>query len=245
MSLNRLAGIMALLALACCDAPARGSSGPIIDTLPSGLRGVTKVPPWLDGSSRGLIQASEELRIGTGLSGGPEEFGVVSGLEVDGEGRIYVSDFFAHDVRVFHPDGAFSHAFGRKGEGPGELAGPYGLLLDPRARIWVREVRNMRFSLFERNGTFLEVIPIRHNTVGTWRAGFDRSGHLVEWAVAVAPDDAALHAARAEIYAARRKSELSLMAKGIYGFTEADLDAFIAQQPVPAAGEKKSSRNRV
>ena len=35
------------------------------------------------------------------------------------------------------------------------------------------------------------------------------------------------------------------LAKGIYGFTEADLDAFIAQKRVPAAGEKKSSRNRV
>lgn len=182
ISSSRLAGIMALLALVCCDAPPRGSSGSIIDTLPSGLRVVTNMAPRLDGSARGLIRASEELRIGTALSGGPEEFGVVSGLDVDGEGRIYVSDFLSHDVRVFHPDGAFSHAFGKKGEGPGELDGPYGILLDPRGRLWVREVRNMRFSLFERDGNFLEVRPIRHNTaVGPWRAGFDRSGHLVEW----------------------------------------------------------------
>ena len=182
MSLNRLAGIMALLALTCCDAPPRGSSGPTIDTLPSGLRVVTNVAPWLDDSPRGLIQASEELRIGTDLSGGPGEFGVVSGLEVDEEGRIYVSDMYSHDIRVFHPDGLFSHAFGNRGEGPGELDTPWGILLDQRGRIWVREVRNMRFSLFERDGTFLDVIPIRHNTVaGPWRAGFDRTGHLVEW----------------------------------------------------------------
>jgi hypothetical protein len=175
---------MAILALAGCDAPPRSSSGPIIDTLPSGLRVVTNVPPWLDGSAEGLIQASEDLRIGKALSGGPEEFGVVSGLEVDEEGRIYVSDFFAHDIRVFHPDGAFSHAFGRKGEGPGELDGPWGVLLDPQDRIWVREARNMRFSLFERDGTFLEVRPIRYEGVaGPWRAGFDGSGHLVEWAL--------------------------------------------------------------
>lgn len=182
VSSTKLAGIMTLLALACCDAPPRESFRPIIDTLPSGLRVVTNQSPWLDGSARGLIQASEEIRIGTALSGGPEEFGVVSGLEVDGEGRIYVSDFLGHDIRVFHPDGRFSHAFGRKGEGPGELDAPYGVLLDPRGRVWVREFRNKRFSLFERDGTFLEVRPIRHNTVaGPWRAGFDRSGHLVEW----------------------------------------------------------------
>ena len=184
MSWNRLTGIMALLALACCDAPPRGPSGPIIDTLPSGLRVVTNVPPWLDGSTRGLIRATEELRIGEALTGGPGEFGALSGLEVDGEGRIYVSDALNHDIRVFHPDGAFSHAFGGRGEGPGELDTPYGVLLDQRGRVWVREARNMRFSLFERDGTFLEVRPIRHRTVaGPWRAGFDRSGRLVEWDV--------------------------------------------------------------
>jgi hypothetical protein len=184
MPLNRLAGIMALLVLANCDAPPRESSGPIIDTLPSGLRVVTNMPPWLDGSTRGLIQATEELRIGTALSGGPGEFGALSGLEVDGEGRIYVSDAFNHEIRVFDPDGAFSLAFGRRGEGPGELDTPVGVRQDHQGRLWVREARNMRFSLFERDGTFLEVRPIRHSTVaGPWRAGFDGSGRLVEWDV--------------------------------------------------------------
>jgi len=182
LSFKRLATIMALLALACCDASTQGASGPVIDTLPSGLRVVTNVSPRLNGSAQGRIQASEELHIGNALSGGPEEFVVVSGLEVDGEGRIYVSDLLAHDIRVFNSDGTFSHAFGRKGEGPGEMDRPYGVLVDPHGRVWVREVGNMRFSLFERDGTFIKVIPIRHNTVGTWRAGFDRSGHLMEWA---------------------------------------------------------------
>ena len=49
--------------------------------------------------------------------------------------------------------------------------------------------------------------------------------HLVEWSVQVAPDDAALHATRAEIYSARRKAELSLMAKGIYGFAARESQA--------------------
>jgi hypothetical protein len=139
MSLNRLAGIMALLVLASCDAPPRESSGPIIDTLPSGLRVVTNVPPWLDGSTRGLIQATEELRIGTALSGGPGEFGALSGLEVDGEGRIYVSDAFNHEIRVFDPDGAFSHCVREEGRGTGRVGHPVGILLDHQGRLWVRE----------------------------------------------------------------------------------------------------------
>jgi alkyl sulfatase BDS1-like metallo-beta-lactamase superfamily hydrolase len=40
---------------------------------------------------------------------------------------------------------------------------------------------------------------------------------LAEWAGLAAPEDARVHAARADVYAARRKSELSLMARGVYG----------------------------
>ena len=41
--------------------------------------------------------------------------------------------------------------------------------------------------------------------------------HLAELAAQAAPDDAAAHRARAEVYTERRRRELSLMAKGIYG----------------------------
>jgi len=41
--------------------------------------------------------------------------------------------------------------------------------------------------------------------------------HLVELAAAAAPDDADVHAARADVYEARRAAEPSLMAKGIFG----------------------------
>jgi alkyl sulfatase BDS1-like metallo-beta-lactamase superfamily hydrolase len=42
--------------------------------------------------------------------------------------------------------------------------------------------------------------------------------HLVELAAQAAPDDQSVHAIRAEVYQARRDNELSLMAKGIYGY---------------------------
>jgi alkyl sulfatase BDS1-like metallo-beta-lactamase superfamily hydrolase len=41
---------------------------------------------------------------------------------------------------------------------------------------------------------------------------------LIEWAARAAPEDREIHAARAEIYASRRKQELSLMARGIFGY---------------------------
>ncbi|MCR9240223.1 MAG: MBL fold metallo-hydrolase [Rhodobiaceae bacterium] len=44
--------------------------------------------------------------------------------------------------------------------------------------------------------------------------------HLAEMAGLAAPDDIEVHGLRAEVYAARRKAEASLMSKGIYGFAE-------------------------
>jgi alkyl sulfatase BDS1-like metallo-beta-lactamase superfamily hydrolase len=41
--------------------------------------------------------------------------------------------------------------------------------------------------------------------------------HLVELAAQAMPEDRSIHAVRADVYARRRKRELSLMAKGIYG----------------------------
>ncbi|MGC0314236.1 alkyl sulfatase dimerization domain-containing protein [Kitasatospora acidiphila] len=48
------------------------------------------------------------------------------------------------------------------------------------------------------------------------------AGHLAELAVQAAPDDAALHAVRAEVNQARAEAETSLMARGIFTWTAAE-----------------------
>jgi alkyl sulfatase BDS1-like metallo-beta-lactamase superfamily hydrolase len=45
---------------------------------------------------------------------------------------------------------------------------------------------------------------------------FRLAAHLIDFAGLAAPDDAAIHGARSELYMARRKSESSLMSKGIF-----------------------------
>ena len=51
--------------------------------------------------------------------------------------------------------------------------------------------------------------------------------HLIELAVAAAPDDRSVHAARADVYGRRRHAEVSLMAKGIYGWAERQSQALL------------------
>jgi alkyl sulfatase BDS1-like metallo-beta-lactamase superfamily hydrolase len=64
---------------------------------------------------------------------------------------------------------------------------------------------------------------------GEWRLACD----LVELAARAAPEDRAVHGARAEIYAGRRAHELSLMARGIYGAAVRESEARRTSEPAP------------
>jgi alkyl sulfatase BDS1-like metallo-beta-lactamase superfamily hydrolase len=55
--------------------------------------------------------------------------------------------------------------------------------------------------------------------------------HLVEHAVQAAPDDPDIHRVRAEVYRARRTTETSLMARGIYGAAAEDSEARLPDEP--------------
>ena len=45
------------------------------------------------------------------------------------------------------------------------------------------------------------------------------AGHVAQWAVDAAPDDPAVHRARAEVYERRVADATSTMAKGVFGWT--------------------------
>jgi hypothetical protein len=88
--------------------------------------------------------------LGIGRSEGPEPYllGQISGIEVDAEGRVYVADGQAHEIRVFSPQGEFLHAAGGSGAGPGELSRPCCLALDPEGHLWVRDTGNGRYNQY-------------------------------------------------------------------------------------------------
>lgn len=173
-----------LLALVACgsDTPPRPPTY-TLDTLPNGAISVTNTgdPAWTEDEA---WSAFEELRLGTVEGGGPEQFGVILALEVDPTGRIFVADAQAGEIRIFEPDGTFSHAFGRSGQGPEEFGVLYGLRLDAQGRLWVRDVRNMRFAAFTPEGEHLLTHPIRfRSALPNWQGRFDAEGRLVGWDV--------------------------------------------------------------
>lgn len=115
-------------------------------TICLGLAGCGDSAPPKDSVPTDTLEIA--LSIGATEGDGPEVFGRVSGLAADSEGRILVADMQSHEIRVFDSVGEFRYAIGSEGAGPGELAGPCCLALDPSGRLWTKESGNARYSVF-------------------------------------------------------------------------------------------------
>jgi len=92
-----------------------------------------------------------------GLEEGDENyiFERIVDADVDDEGRIYVLDFSACNVRIFSPEGKHIRTIGRKGQGPGEFTYPVAVSVINPDTFVVVESASHRFSFFDRKGTFL------------------------------------------------------------------------------------------
>ena len=129
----RCAGLLAPL-LACADAPPG--------------------PPEDDAFAEAAVVAAVEWVIGAADSGPDHAFGSVSrGLSLDSAGRLYVPDGRSNQIRVYGPDGDFLHAFGRSGDGPGDIRQPCCLAFDRAGRLWVWNdadlLQHIRYDVFE------------------------------------------------------------------------------------------------
>lgn len=81
-------------------------------------------------------------------------FGSIRGLDVDAEGRIFVVDGQARELRIFSADGDHQQTIGRMGAGPGEFQRPDHVRLARDGRIIVRDAP-LRFSVFTPEGVYL------------------------------------------------------------------------------------------
>jgi hypothetical protein len=124
-------------------------------------KGVTVVtngrkPDPPKGAATKLI-LEEIYAVGSGAS--PEEsFNTISALDVLEDGTVYVLDTKDSQVKVFDGRGRFLRAFGRKGQGPGELNQPVGLIITPENEVFIEDALNQRLAIFSLGGKFLRNI---------------------------------------------------------------------------------------
>lgn len=96
---------------------------------------------------RGCLE--EELRIGALEGADTETFGQITGIPVSDDGRVAILDGQAQDLRVFDAEGRYLRTLGRRGEGPGEMEGAWGIMQDADGRLWVPDHANHRMSVFD------------------------------------------------------------------------------------------------
>jgi hypothetical protein len=113
------------------------------------------------GSEHGTtIQWTEVYSVG--VLEGPESlvFGEIRDLAIDKEGRVYVLDGQAKQLRVFGPNGSFITQTGRLGEGPGEFREPFDLEWAGDGSLLVYDPANQRITRYA-EGTL--------DRLGEWR----------------------------------------------------------------------------
>jgi hypothetical protein len=89
----------------------------------------------------------------------------IGGFDVDSEGNIYLWCIRSSKNFIFKFDanGKFVRSFGRKGQGPGELEGPFNLRINEKDEILVSERRRKKLVVINKNGDFIREIPIAGN----------------------------------------------------------------------------------
>jgi hypothetical protein len=159
MRANRVIGlaVVTLLTAACAGDGDGQWAGSVTDSagveiVSNPTRGMwTEADAWT---------VEEELKIGT-LEGDPNYmFGQVGFLTVDSNGRIFVLDAQAQQVKVYSAAGVYEQTIGARGSGPGELLGATFILMAPGDTLVVPDLQNLRISRYGPDGTSLGSSPI-------------------------------------------------------------------------------------
>ncbi|MCX6569008.1 MAG: 6-bladed beta-propeller [Candidatus Aminicenantes bacterium] len=96
----------------------------------------------------------EEIYTVGGGDAPDSSFVEISALDVLKDGTVYVLDTKDSRVKVFDAKGKFLRAFGKAGQGPGEMNQPVGILITPENEVLVEDALNQRLAVFGLDGTF-------------------------------------------------------------------------------------------
>jgi hypothetical protein len=127
---------------------------------------------WGRGEAWGV---DTDLLIGTAEGDAELQFGQIVGIDVGQDGRIYVMDQQAHEVRVFDADGRFVTKMGQAGSGPGELSQAAGPVFVTGDGVAVPDLMNQRISWYDGEGTPVgsHPLPITEGIPTRWMKAHD------------------------------------------------------------------------
>jgi sugar lactone lactonase YvrE len=86
---------------------------------------------------------------------GPGDFAKPTGVAVDADGNLFVSDTWNNRIEVFDADGNFIRTWGKAGDGPGYFARPKGIAFDSDGHLWVADAVQDRVQVYTPEGQLL------------------------------------------------------------------------------------------
>lgn len=109
-----------------------------------------------DGIRITVCTLSEEFIREFGSYGeGDGEFVWPTGIALDADEKVYVTDEWLNRVSIFSKDGEFLGKWGRPGSGDGELQGPAGIAISPDGTMFLVDSKNHRVQKFTLDGRYL------------------------------------------------------------------------------------------
>ena len=104
----------------------------------------------------------EKRRIGTGGKKHelttPGDFAAPTGVALDADNNVYVTDTLNNRVEIFDGDGKFINEFGKHCDGPGCFAHIKGISIDGDGHVWVADPMLDLVQIFDREGQLLAFI---------------------------------------------------------------------------------------
>lgn len=151
MSTRRFAAFLTVLPLLATCADGRGPewAGTVTDS--AGIIVVANPAEGLWGTDD-VWAVVEELSIGSLEGEAAYQFGQIIGVDVDGDGNLYIADAQAQHVRVFDASGAHLRTLGSPGSGPGELGVAMNGVFVVGDEVVVPDLGNARITRFTRDG---------------------------------------------------------------------------------------------
>jgi sugar lactone lactonase YvrE len=113
-------------------------------------------------------------RIGTGGKNHelttPGDFSGPTGVAVDSDGNVWVTDTMNYRVEEFDADGKFIKQIGKHCDGPGCFAHPKGISVDSDDNVWVADGMLDLLQVFNREGQLLAFLGGHGNLPGQFDA---------------------------------------------------------------------------
>jgi hypothetical protein len=158
---NRIAlpAAAAGLLIAACGGDGGGEwQGTVTDS--AGVEVVSSTGTGIWGPDEGWT-VEQDMVIGTAEGDPDYQFGQIAGLDIGEDGRVYVTDQQAQQIRVFSPEGQFVATLGNPGSGPGELSPAAGqVFVLPGDTVLVPDMGLQRLSRYSPAGEALETTPL-------------------------------------------------------------------------------------